>query len=113
MSENEQVNDQETQQTPGAEKQNPFNAFLRHQQRAVDEAGKAFDALLPPGFKEHGQEACREFGSGMKVLFDAALDGLQRASSEFEKNMNRERPAEDGGDRPSSTGATKVKVQVD
>ena len=113
MSENEQVNDQETQQTPGAEKQNPFNEFLRHQQRAVEETSKAFDALLPPDFKTHSQEACREFTSGMKVLFDAALDGLQWASKEFEKNMNRERPAGDSGDRPSSTGTTKVKVQVD
>lgn len=113
MSENEPVNEQETQQTPGAEHRNPFNEFIRHQQRAVDEAGKAFDSLLPPGFKEHGQEACREFTSGMKVLFDAALDGLQQASKEFDKTMNRARSGEESGDRPSTTGATKVKVQVD
>lgn len=113
MSENEHVNDQQPEQTPDEENQNPFNEFLRHQQRAVEEAGKALDALLPPGFKEHGQEAGREFVSGMKVLFDAALDGLQQVSKEVDRNMNRERPASDSDDRPSSTGTTKVKVQVD
>jgi hypothetical protein len=112
MSEQEQVNDQQ-EQTPGEATQNPFNEFLRHQQRAVEETGKALDALLPPAFKEHSQEACREFTSGVKVLFDAALEGLQWASKEVDRNMNRERSGDDAGDRPSSTGATKVKVQVD
>lgn len=109
-------NDTETTETPGAEKHDPLNEFLRHQQRAVEETGKALDSLLPPGFKEHSREAGREFFSGMKVLFDAALDGLEQVSKEVDKNINRQRPAsssDEGGDRPSSTGTTKVKVQVD
>jgi hypothetical protein len=113
MSDYQQSNEPQTEEMLGAEKTNPFNEFLRHQQRAVEETGKAFDALLPPGFKEHSREAGREFVSGMKVLFDAAIEGLEKASQEFDKNFNRERSDSDSGDRPSTTGTTKVKVQVD
>ena len=109
-----QPNDQETTETPGAEKHDPFNEFLQHQQRAFEETGKALESLLPPGFREHGSEAGREFFKGMKVLFDAAIDGVEQVSKEVDKNLNRQRPASDeGGDRPSGTGSTKVKVQVD
>ncbi len=110
MSENQQVNDQQPNETPS----DPFSTFLHHEQRAFTETGKALEALLPPGFKEHSQEAGREFVSGVKVLFDAALEGMQKASKDFEQNMNRQRSSgSDNGDHPSSTGATKVKVQVD
>jgi hypothetical protein len=111
MSDNHQVNDQETSETPSEEQRGPFNEFLHHQQRAFEEAGKAFDALIPPGFKEHGQEAGREFVSSFKVLVDAAINELEKASKEFDKNFKRS--ASDDSDRPSSTGTTKVKVQVD
>jgi hypothetical protein len=94
-------------------KNDPLNQFLRHQQRAVEETGKALESLLPPDFRTHSKEAGREFVSGMKVLFDAAVSGLEQASKDFDKNFNRTRSQEDGEDRPSSTGATKVKVQVD
>src|SRR4051794_8026786 len=112
-----QTNDQqpdETQSAQGVGKKSPMGEFLKHQQRAAEETFKAVDALFPPGFKEHSQEAGREFVSGIKVLADAVIDGLQQASKDFDKNLKRERPTRsDSGDHPSSTGATKVKVQVD
>jgi len=115
MSEYQPVDDLPLNDTPGDEKRDPFSEFLRHQQRAFEETTKAVDSLFPPGFKEHGKQAGREFVSGLKVLFDAALDEVEKASKEFDKNFNRQRPAssDEGGDRPSSTGTTKVKVQVD
>lgn len=95
----------------------PFDQFVEHQRKALDEAGKAIDALLPDSFKEHSKESRREFVKGMKVLVDAAITEMEKASREFDKNMNRRRDTpstgSDSGDRPSSTGATKVKVQVD
>jgi hypothetical protein len=104
----------ETQSAPGAGRKNPMGEFLKHQQRAAEETFKAVDALFPPGFKEHGEQAGREFVSGIKVLADAVIDGLQQASKDFDKNLKRERPTKsDDSDHPSSTGATKVKVQVD
>jgi hypothetical protein len=87
-----------------------FDRFVDHQKKAFEEAGKAVDALLPKGFKEHGNEARREFIKGFKVLVDTAINELEKASREFEKSRN----AETGGDEPpSSTGKVKVKVQVD
>lgn len=102
-----------TEETPGASAKNPINEFLKHEQKAFEETGKALEALLPPGFKEHSREAGREFVNGMKVLFDAAVDGLQKASADFDKNFNRPQAGSDSEDRPSSTGTTKVKVQVE
>ena len=86
----------------------PFDQFVLHQRKALEETGKALDALVPPGFKEHGAEAGREFAKGFKVLVDAAITELERMSKEMER-----RQQESGNDRPSSTGPTKVKVQVE
>src|SRR5512134_2793284 len=98
MSDNHQVNDQETSETPSEEARGPFNEFLRHQQRAFEETGKALDALIAPGFKEHSQEAGREFISSFKVLVDAAITELEKASKEFDKNFSRQRSASDDSD---------------
>lgn len=108
--------DQTTETPVDDSSEKPFDRFVRHQRKAIEETGKALDALVPPGFKEHSGEARREFVKGMKVLVDAALSEMEKASRDFEKNFNRPRPAEsaaDDADRPSSTGATKVKVQVE
>ncbi|MDZ4771118.1 MAG: hypothetical protein SGJ24_18515 [Chloroflexota bacterium] len=99
----------------GAANAEPLRTFIDHQRKALEETGKALDALIPDGFKEHSAEARREFVKGMKVLVDAALTELERASRDFDKNFTR-RPADAptaDADRPTSTGANKVKVQVD
>jgi hypothetical protein len=87
---------------------NPFEQFVEHQKQAVDEATKALDALLPTAFKEHGKEAGRHFVKGFQVLVDAAITELEKANKEWE-----EKRAQGGNDRPSTTGPSKVKVQVD
>jgi len=90
------------------EPKTPFEAFIYHQRRALEETGKALEALLPEGFREHGGEAGREFVKGFKTLVDAAINEIEKATSQ---NAN---PDENGGDEPpSTTGKTKVKVQVD
>ena len=112
MNENGQREHQTESSTPDP-KQDPLGAFVQHQKRAFEESVKAVDALLPDGFKEHGKEAGREFIKGFKVLVDATIDGLEKASKEFDKNFKRATPSSDGDDRPSTTGPSKVKVQVD
>jgi hypothetical protein len=105
--------------TGAARNDDPLKAFVEHQRKALEETGKALDALLPDGFKEHSAEARREFVKGMKVLVDAALSELERASREFERGFNRGAGAgappapPSGEERPPTTGANKVKVQVD
>jgi hypothetical protein len=112
----------ELPETAGTPKpKTPFEQFLEHQKRAAEETGKALESLLPPGFREHGEQARKEFIKGMKVLVDAAVVELEKASKEVDKAIKQSRqgkpgaPESDstGSERPSSTGKTKVKVQVD
>ncbi|MFQ3568262.1 MAG: hypothetical protein SNJ59_14840 [Aggregatilineales bacterium] len=92
----------------------PFEQFLHHQRRMLEETGKALDALLPEGFKTHSREARREFIQGMKVLVDATVEGLEQASRELDKNFRRApRTSGQENDRPKTTGTNKVKVNVD
>jgi hypothetical protein len=94
------------EQEQAEEPRQPLEAFVYHQRRAYEEMGKAIDALLPEGFKEHGAQARREFLTSFKVLVDAAITELERISKKAEE-------AGAGGERPASTGKTKVKVQVE
>lgn len=88
------------------EPRTPFEEFLYHQRRALEETGKALEALLPEGFRTHGRNASQEFSKGFKVLVDAAMEEMKQATSKEDK--------EAGGDEPpSTTGKTKVKVEVD
>ena len=106
MYENNNVN-HDAEQPEEESARTPVDAFVFHQKRALEETGKALDALVPPGFKEHGAEAGREFVKGFKVLVDAAITELEKMSKEMEQDKA------EGADRPSTTGPGKVKVQVD
>ncbi|MGQ9889981.1 MAG: hypothetical protein ACUVSX_16065 [Aggregatilineales bacterium] len=84
----------------------PFDKFVEHERQALREAGKAIEALLPEKFWTHGRRALEEFSSGVQVLADAVIAELEKVSKHIEKD------AEDAG-RPSTTGPTKVKVEVE
>jgi len=90
------------------ELKNPFETFIYHQRRALEETGKALEALLPEGFREHGGEASKEFIKGFKALVDAAITEIEKATSQVEEVKD-----DDSNEPPSTTGKTKVKVQVD
>lgn len=96
--------------------------FFYHQRRAMEESGKALEALLPPDFRNHAGEASREFAKGFRVLIDDAIDELKKVSERDDEDAN-EVTAEvvvedidtddDDDEPPTSTGKTKVKVKVD
>lgn len=89
----------------------PFEEFLYHQRRALEETGRALEALLPEGFRKHGSNASKEFSKGFKVLVDAALEELNKA-----QESKAQADAEDAdNDTPpaSSTGKAKVRIEVD
>ncbi|MCU0463609.1 MAG: hypothetical protein MUF38_03460 [Anaerolineae bacterium] len=90
---------------------NPFEVFLFHQRRALEETGKALEALLPEGFREHGVNATREFTKGLRVLMDAAVEEVKKASDKMK--TEGQDAADDKGDDTSTTGHNKVKVQVE
>jgi hypothetical protein len=54
----------------------PFDDFVDHEKKALQEFGKAFAALLPEGLREHGDTAVKEMVEGYRRLFNATLDDL-------------------------------------
>jgi hypothetical protein len=95
----------------------PMDRFFFHQRRALEETGKALEALLPPDFRSHAGEASKEFAKGFHVLVDAAIDELKKVSEREEANkkspMHSEEEDNDDDEPPSTTGKTKVKVKLD
>ncbi len=86
----------------------PFEEFIYHQRRALEETGKALEALLPEGFRTHSGEATKEFTKGFRVLIEAAMEEIKKASEKAAaaaENLDEE--------PPSTTGKAKVKVQVE
>jgi len=81
----------------------PLHQFINHQRNAAEEAGKAVASLLPPEFRTHGRAAKEEFLTSFKVL----VDGVSAA---VDREMKRSQSSSDSG--PSTTGKTKVKVEV-
>jgi len=77
-----------------------LDAFVRYQRKAMDEGCLAIQALIPPEFREHGREAKRAFKRSFKVLLDEIAARIDATEEE-------ETPQ-----RPSTTGKTKVKVEV-
>ncbi len=105
-----------------AEEQSPLEQFIFHQRRGLEEFGKAMESLLPPGFKEHTQAAGNEFASGFRILIDAAIDEIKKASEmedpdgpmaaeaqERQARANLEK--EEDGDADSASGRIKVEVE--
>lgn len=86
----------------------PFEEFLYHQRRALEETGRALESLLPEGFRKHGSEASKEFTRSFRVLVDAAMSEIKKGKDA--EGDDAEMGSDDG---PSTTGKTKVKVQVD
>ena len=106
------------------EQQTPLEQFLFHQRRALEETRKALESLLPPGFKEHTQAASNEFANGFRVLVDAAIDEIKKASEldDFKGYKRTEQAAtsseeeennDDDGDDTASSSKGKIKVELD
>lgn len=90
----------------------PMESFFYHQRRALEETGKALEALLPPDFRKHGAEASREFSKGFRILVDAAIDELKKVS-EKEEATAEETDGDDDDNKPSTTGKNKVRIDLD
>jgi hypothetical protein len=93
----------------GADKGSPLNEFLTHQRKAAEETFKALDALIPPDFRTHGRAAKEEFLTSFKVLIEGTAEAIEQELN----RMRSTRPESgSGGDGPSTTGKSKVKVEV-
>ncbi|MEP7284386.1 MAG: hypothetical protein ABI947_01300 [Chloroflexota bacterium] len=86
----------------------PLHTFASHQRKAAKEACQAIDALIPPDFRTHGRAAREEFLLSFKVLIDGASAAVENELKKAQAN----RAASDSNSGPSTTGKTKVKVEV-
>ncbi len=107
----------------GEDAKTPLEQFIFHQRRGLEEFGKAMESLLPPGFREHTQAAGNEFANGFRVLIDAAIDEIKKASEmedpDGRQEADQERAAaanlsddDDDEDAASSEGG-KIRVELD
>ncbi len=113
----EAMNPSPEEQPDSGDAKTPLEQFIFHQRRGLEEFGKAMESLLPPGFKEHTQAAGSEFASGFRVLIDAAIDEIKKASEMEDPDLDEaaeQSPAasaSDDDDRAASSG--KIKVELD
>ena len=63
-------------------------------------------SLLPPDFVKHAKEAQKESVAGFKLLADTFINEMEKVAKKTEE------AATSDDDKPSTTGNTKVKVQV-
>jgi hypothetical protein len=92
-----------------------LKGFVDHQVNALREAVKAVDALLPDGFKQHGKASVHESIKSYRLLLDAGLEALNRAGKNMDEALKKAKASieEEGDERPSTTGASKVRVEVE
>ncbi len=109
----EAMNPKPEEQPESADAQTPLEQFIFHQRRGLEEFGKAMESLLPPGFKEHTQAAGSEFATGFRVLIDAAIDEIKKAS-EMEAHQDAEQdPPANASDDEDTAGSGRIKVELD
>ena len=106
----------------GDDGQTPLEQFIFHQRRGLEEFGKAMESLLPPRFKEHTQAAGVEFATGFRVLIDAAIDEIKKASEMEDHDARgeeehvaqaRENLSADEEEGESSAGSASGKIRVE
>ncbi len=105
------------------EEQTPLEQFIFHQRRGLEEFGKAMESLLPPGFREHTQAAGNEFATGFRVLIDAAIDEIKKASemedpearqaAEDERQASANLSADDEDEDTGGGERRKIEVEFD
>lgn len=73
-------------------RETPFDEFVEHQKKAVKEFGKAFEAMLPDGLREHGEAAVRESVEGYRRLFNDTIDNMIKnlEKAKFEDKPEKE-----------------------
>jgi len=100
---------EERQETPNeeteAKKSTVLNEFISHQRKAAEEAYKAVEALIPPDFRTHSRTARDEFVESFRVLVGGVADVV-------DKELEKMRATASETGRPSTTGKSKVKVEV-
>ncbi len=77
----------------GKHVETPFETFVDHQRKAITEAIKALESLLPTALREHGEAAIKEMMEGYRTLFNTAIDEIvdtiEKAKVGAEKHVDK------------------------
>jgi|GEM_PF-5292513 len=65
----------------------PISAFVDHQARALQEAGRAAISLIPSGLRQHGWNALEESAKGFGVLVNAVSDGVNDVTKDLKREF--------------------------
>jgi hypothetical protein len=104
----EQAEQTRASSTAPEQEHTPLGGFLYHQRKAAEAALKALGAFIPPDFRKYSREAREEYLKSFKVLIEGARATVEREI----KRARGEKSDDDQPSRPSTTGKTKVKVEV-
>ena len=96
----ENLKEEVVDEAEAGDEESAFKSFVHHQRRAMEELGRAIEALFPDDFKEHTKNAGKSFVDSFRTLFDAAKD-----------DVKKRRRADDG--EPEAQAATKIKVEIE
>jgi hypothetical protein len=96
-------------ETEEREPETPLEKFMYHQRKGFEESIKAFEELLPPGFREHSAEARDHFLRSFQAITEIITGEVQKRA-QGDEGITAD---DEDDDRPSTTGKSKVKVQVD
>lgn len=106
---------QENQGQQAPKYKTPLEGFIYHQLRAAEFTVKALNALLPPDFHSHSREARKEFSESLDVLFKGFSEAVENELNKFTKatdGSTKKSNAHKASEGPSTTGKTKVRVEV-
>ena len=93
----------------------PFIAFVDHQLNAAQEALDALRGLLPLEFRTHARAARREFLMSFQVLLEGVserIDEEMARARQAKTDAAKKSDGDDDDDKPSTTGKSKVKIDV-
>lgn len=85
-----------------------FDVFLKHQRKAIMEAAKALEEMIPEGVREHSRNAFKEVVEGYRKLFNSAMDEI---IDTFEK-VKFEHEAPEAAAEVKETKAKEVKEPI-
>ena len=93
----------------------PFTAFVEHQLNAAQETIEALRGLLPLEFRTHAHAARREFLMSFQVLLEGVterVDEEMARARQAKAESTKKSDNDDDDDKPSTTGKSKVKIDV-
>jgi membrane protein involved in colicin uptake len=84
----------------GPRMESAFEQFLEHQRNAVKEVGRALEAMIPEGVRDHGSTAYKQTIEGYRGLFNAVMDEVNTKVEQFKPEWLKSEDEEQDEEEP-------------